>query len=123
MRKPRATDAKDHFKVVYDGRLLRFPDFTNTKKLHQTKRQAEWLSAYLRKTLGRPVPVIPALALPGWWIDSGQASAAEVRVFNPAGRGAQFMADRTGSELAAGTIGLVTQALVMRYPTEGAANK
>lgn len=123
VRKPRATDAKDHFKVVYDGRLLRFPDFTNTKKLHQTKRQAEWLSAYLRKTVGRSVPVIPALALPGWWIDSGQTTTPEVRVFNPAGRGAQFMADRTGNVFDAATVGLVTQALVMRYPTDGAANK
>ncbi|GAB3368855.1 hypothetical protein GCM10027431_15020 [Lysobacter rhizosphaerae] len=120
VRKPRATEAKDHFKVVYDGQSLRFPDFTNTKKLHQTKRQAEWLSAYLRKATGQSVPVIPALALPGWWIDSGQASAAEVRVFNPAGRGAQFMAERAGSVLDAGTTGLVTQALVMRYPAEGA---
>ncbi|MFC5576929.1 nuclease-related domain-containing protein [Lysobacter niabensis] len=119
VRKPRATDAKDHFKVVYDGQSLRFPDFTNTKKLHQTKRQAEWLSAYLRKATGQSVPVIPALALPGWWIDSGQVSAAEVRVFNPAGRGAQFMADRAGIMLDAGTTGLVTQALVMRYPAEG----
>lgn len=83
----------------------------------------EWLSAYLRKTLGQSVPVIPALALPGWWIDSGQASNPEVRVFNPAGRGAHFMADRTGSVLDAATTGLVTQALVMRYPTEGAAKK
>lgn len=123
VRKPRATDAKDHFKVVYDGKSLRFPDFTNTKKLHQTKRQAEWLSAYLRRALGRPVPVIPALALPGWWIDSGPTSPPEVRVFNPAGRGAQFMAERAGSMLDAGTTGLITQALVMRYSAEGPANK
>jgi hypothetical protein len=123
VRKPRATEAKDHFKVVYDGKSLRFPDFTNTQKLHQTKRQAEWLSAYLRQAIGQSVPVIPALALPGWWIDSGQAAAPEVRVFNPAGRGAQFMAERAGSVLDAGTTGLVTQALVMRYPAEAGANK
>lgn len=63
------------------------------------------------------------LALPGWWIDSGQTSAPEVRVFNPAGRGAQFMADRAGSVLDSRTTGLVAQALVMRYPVEGAATK
>lgn len=123
VRKPRATDAKDHFKVVYDGKSLRFPDFTNTKKLHQTKRQAEWLSAHLRQALGRSVPVIPALALPGWWIESGPASTHEVRVFNPAGRGVQFMADRAGSVLDAATNGLITQALVMRYSTESPAKK
>ena len=121
VRKPRATDANDHFKVVYDGHSLRFPDFTNIKKLHQTKRQAEWLSAYLRQAIGRSVPVIPALALPGWWIESGQAPVADVRVFNPAGRGAQFMADRAGSVLDEGTTSLVTQALVMRYSAQGIA--
>ena len=121
VRKPRAAEARDHFKVMYDGRSLRFPDFTNTKKLDQTKRQAEWLSAYLRKATGQFVPVIPALALPGWWIDTGQASAPDVRVFNPAGRGGQFMAGRGRSGFDAGSIGLITQALVMRYPTDAAA--
>lgn len=117
VRKPRANDSRDHFKVTYDGQLLRFPDFSDSKRLQQTKRQADWLMSYLKQATGRTVPVVPALALPGWWIDAvGHASTREVSVFNPAGRGANFMADSTGAVLDAGVAALVMQALVMRYP-------
>jgi hypothetical protein len=119
VRKPPATDAKDHFKVVYDGQLLRFPDFSDKKRLQQTKRQADWLSNYLRNTVGKALPVVPALALPGWWIDiTPQAASGEVRVFNPAGRGANFMADHREILVDSATSSLVTQALVMRYPID-----
>lgn len=74
VRKPRATHA-NHFKVVYDGQSLRFPDFTSVKKLRQTKRQAEWLSSYLRKAVGQPIPVVPALALP-----AGGSTPAKQRI-------------------------------------------
>ena len=63
--------------------------------------------------------MVPALALPGWWIDPiGQAGTSEVRVFNPAGRGGYFMADGTAAVLDGGQIALITQALVMRYPID-----
>lgn len=118
VRKPR-----DNHKVVYDGDRLHFPDFSDNKRLEQTRRQAEWLAKHLRQVLGRPVPVVPALALPGWWIESNNA-AAEVQVFTPAGRGAHFMADdRAGRRIDAATAGLVTQALVMRYPADEAVRK
>jgi hypothetical protein len=120
VRKPRANADQDHFKVSYDGQTLHFPGFSDRKRLAQTRRQADWLASHLRQVLGRPVPVVPALALPGWWIESiGSASSSEVQVFTPAGRGANFMADdRAGRRIDAATAGLVTQALVMRYPVE-----
>lgn len=121
VRKPASSDAKDHFKVAYDGQRLRFPGFIDEKRLQQTKRQADWLSSYLQQTLKRKVPVIPALALPGWWIETqGAPSSHEVRVFNPAGRGANFMADATTVVIDPAVVGLVTQALVMRYPVSAA---
>lgn len=124
VRKPPATGKKDHYKVAYNGKTLRFPDFSDSKRLHQTKRQADWLKAYLKQATGLAVPVVPALALPGWWIDPiGQAAASEVSVFNPAGRGANFMADRTGDVLDAGQTALITQALVMRYPIDSHTGK
>jgi hypothetical protein len=124
VRKPRASDNKDHFKVAYDGKLLRFPNFSDSKRLQQTKRQADWLASYLKQATGRAVPVIPALALPGWWVDAvGQAGMREVTVFNPAGRGANFMADRNGTMLDASVVALVMQALVMRYPVDSEAVK
>jgi hypothetical protein len=125
VRKPRASVAKDHFKVVYDGDSLRFPDFSDRKRLQQTKRQADWLAAYLKQATGQQIAVVPALALPGWWIemDTSNGASSGIRVFNPAGRGAHFMADRTTSTMAGGTAALVTQALTMRYPTDDTAKK
>ena len=124
VRKPRANDGKDHFKVTYDGQFLRFPHFSDSKRLQQTKRQADWLAGYLKQATGRTVPVIPALALPGWWIDNvGPAGMRDVAVFSPAGRGANFMADRIGTMLDAGVAALVMQALVMRYPIDSEATK
>jgi hypothetical protein len=124
VRKPRPSTSGDHFKVVYDGRSLRFPDFSDSKRLQQTKRQADWLASYLKQAIGRPVPVVPALALPGWWIDgSGQGANSDLRVFNPKGRGANFMADRTAPVMDAGTASLLSQALVMRYPIDAPTKK
>lgn len=124
VRKPPANDKKDHFKVAYDGKTLRFPDFSDSKRLQQTKRQADWLKVYLKQATGLAVPVVPALALPGWWIDPiGQAAGSEVSVFNPAGRGANFMADGAGALLDAGQTALITQALVMRYPVDSTTGK
>ena len=123
VRKPAAASAKDHFKVAYDGQCLRFPDFSDSKRLQQTKRQADWLASYLRQATGQQIPVVPALALPGWWIETSANASNNIRVFNPAGRGAQFMADRTVSNVDPGTAALITQALVMRYPTESSAKK
>lgn len=118
VRKP-----KEDYKVTYDGEKLHFPGFSDSKRLEQARRQAEWLAKHLMKVLGRPIPVIPALALPGWWIESNNSNGV-VQVFTPTGRGANFMADdRTGHRIDAATAGLVTQALVMRYPTGDSASK
>lgn len=124
VRKPPVNNKKDHFKVTYDGNTLRFPDFSDSKRLQQTKRQADWLKAYLKQATGLAVPVVPALALPGWWIDPvGQAGSSEVKVFNPAGRGANFMADGTAAVLHASQAALIAQALVMRYPVDSSSGK
>ncbi len=118
VRKPRDTGKQDHFKVAYDGECLRFPDFVSRSAIKQAKRQAQWLANYLQDATNRTVPVIPTVALPGWYIESSRGpSDNAVRVFNPAGKGANFMAHAgSGKQLGAGTAGLITQALVMRYP-------
>lgn len=118
VRKP-----KDSHKVSYDGEKLHFPTFSDAKRLEQTKRQADWLSKYLRQTLGQNIPVVPALALPGWWIET-KGPKAEVQVFTPVGRGAVFMADDRGDrKIDVATVGLITQALALRYPTSETEQK
>ena len=118
VRKPRSIGALDHFKVAFDGECLRFPNFVTRNAVLQTRRQARWLADYLKQATNRSVPVIATLALPGWWIEATPSSNIEaVRVFNPAGRGANFMADGGGRRtIDAETSALIAQALVMRYP-------
>ncbi|WP_161795397.1 nuclease-related domain-containing protein [Xanthomonas sp. MUS 060] len=117
-RKPRAGDGKDHFKVIYDGTSLAFPDFRSDQPIKQAKQQAEWLRRHLQHTLGQTIPVKPALALPGWWIE-GPIPKDGVRAFNPAGRGGHFMAEtRCETPLDPATLPLIAQVLALRYPLE-----
>jgi hypothetical protein len=116
-RKPRQLAAGDNYRVVYDGTLLRFPDFVQKDALQQARSQAQWLSKLLRESLGRDIPVTPALALPGWLIDQTEDvwRGATVKVFTPMGGGANFMA-KDIQAIDATTRNLVRDALAIRYP-------
>ena len=115
-RKPRSSDDNSHFKVVFDGTALRFPDFVDTHAVEQARRQSQWLARYIRESLAREIPVTPAVALPGWWIERTEAARrSNVRVFTPMGRGAEFLLD--GDEvLDQSTRSLVAQAISQKYP-------
>lgn len=115
-RKPRGSDDNSHFKVAFDGTALRFPDFVDTKAIEQARRQAQWLARYLRESLGQEIPVVPAVALPGWWIERTDAARrSDVRVFTPMGRGAEFLLD--GEEnLEPAKRSLIAQAISQKYP-------
>lgn len=118
-RKPKGvTDDRDHpgHKVFYDGTRLRFPDFVTTKPIEQATRQARWLRRTLRDHLGKDVPVIPAVALPGWWVErTEEAKRAEVQVFSPMGRGPEFMAWQP-ERIDEPTRRLIAQTLAARFP-------
>jgi hypothetical protein len=118
-RKPKGvTDDRNHpgHKVHYDGKGLRFPDFATAKPIEQAIRQAHWLRCTLRDGLGREVPVIPAVALPGWWVErSEESKGAEVQVFTPMGKGADFMAWQP-ERLDESQRRLIAQTLAARYP-------
>jgi hypothetical protein len=115
-RKPRGSANDSHYKVTFDGEALRFPDWRDDAPVIQARRQAKWLARYLSESLGREIPVIPAIALPGWWIDRTEESKrSDVRVFTPMGKGAEFLV--TGREaIDASTRTLVAQAVALRYP-------
>ena len=74
--------------VVYDGQILRFPDWHEKAPLDQAKRQAEWLQKWLSSAVGVTTPVKPALALPGWFIE--RTKPGNVLLFN--GKSPQFLA-------------------------------
>lgn len=67
--KPDKGRGAEDARVVYDGKALRFPGWTESKPIAQAKRQAQWLSEWLKSAVGQPILVQPALALPGWYID------------------------------------------------------
>src|SRR5690606_21401814 len=66
-RKPQQAVEGENYRVSFDGRALRFPDFVEAGAPAQAERYAGWLDRALRDA-GFDVPVIPALALPGWLI-------------------------------------------------------
>lgn len=119
VRKPKKAvgDAKQpHHEVHYDGRQLCFPDFTTARPLRQAMRQAQWLRRTLRDALDRDVPVIPILALPGWYVaQTEEGKRADVRVFTPMGRGAGFMAGGQ-QRLSDEQRRVIAQTLAARYP-------
>lgn len=82
--------------VIYDGKGLQFPDWSERKPLNQAKRQAVWLAKWLSSAIGEPVAVKPALALAGWFIKRTQPG--DVAVFN--GKNPFFLARPQGAPLA-----------------------
>ncbi|MFA6900992.1 MAG: nuclease-related domain-containing protein [Desulfurivibrionaceae bacterium] len=67
--KPDKGRGTEDVRVVYDGKALRFPGWTETEPIAQAKRQAQWLANWLKSAVGHSISVQPALALPGWFID------------------------------------------------------
>lgn len=115
-RKPRDTKDEQSHHVEFDGQKLAFPDFVTRAPIEQASRQAQWLRRMLRESIGKEFPVIPAVALPGWYIDRTESGKrADTRVFTPMGRGVEFMA-RGDERINATDRNLIAQALALRYP-------
>lgn len=78
--KPRKGRGREDARVVFDGRVLQFPDWSETAPVEQARRQAAWVAQWLTAATGTTVGAQPILALPGWWID--QTGTSDVRVIN-----------------------------------------
>lgn len=116
-KKPKKDSESGHYNVAFDGTALRFPDHVSTSPVEQARRRAAWLAREIHKVTARAAPVIPVVSLPGWWIDYGKGSGgSDVKVFNPAGKGAKFMAEPGSPALDPSTRSLIAQCLSMRYP-------
>ncbi|HVU07075.1 MAG TPA: nuclease-related domain-containing protein [Verrucomicrobiae bacterium] len=75
------TDYKGNQEVNYDGKQLRFPNFSESDSLEQIKAISETLRKELFRRTGENVEVSPILTLPGWWINR-QATDTEIIVLN-----------------------------------------
>jgi len=76
---------KDSAKVRYDGSILHFPDWSDTKIIEQARRQAKWLAEQLSRSTGSSTPVKAVVALPGWYVDV--TGKSDVSVINPKNAG------------------------------------
>ena len=105
--------------VGYDGAALKFPGWVETRPLEQARAQARWLSDYLRGETGEPVPVIPVLCLPGWFVQLERGlQQAEVRVINPKMTGV-FLEAGVLPRLQQAQRNRIVHALFKRYPEMG----
>lgn len=115
-RRPRGQGEAAVHRVTFDGKALRFADFVHTDAVEQAARQAKWLKRTLQESLSMDIPVVPALALPGWFIDKTDAGkTSEVFVFTPMGKGADVLA-RGQERITPEQRRMIAQALAVRYP-------
>lgn len=83
IRKPWSKDSNSkEAKVFFDGKVLKFPNFTTAKPVDQAMLHAEFLSDILRKKCESEIPVIAVVALPGWYIEN-ENKFENVLVINP----------------------------------------
>jgi hypothetical protein len=61
---------------------LQFPFFRTNQPIEQAKRNAKWLSNYLRNKTGEPVEVFPLVVLPGWFVKTSAKGNFRVNVMN-----------------------------------------
>lgn len=113
--KPRS-GGKGAATVRYDGSRLAFPEHVEVKPLDQARAQARWLAEHLTGGTGEPVKVVPALALPGWYVDlTKESSRSDVVVFNP--KMGRFMTHRNfGKPIEASQQRRIAHVLTMLYP-------
>lgn len=86
--KPINSQGKADWKIEYDGKLLRFPGWTENEPIEQSKRQALWLQHWFSTCIGVNIDVKPILALPGWYIE--RTSRGGLLVINGKGTGNLF---------------------------------
>jgi len=79
--KPLKDDGKAEREVEYKDGALIFPHYRSAKPLAQAEYQAKWMHKWLSAAVGKPVPVMPLVALPGWYVKRSEQN--RVPVFNP----------------------------------------
>jgi hypothetical protein len=67
--------------VIFDGKLLQYPNGSTADGIEQCKRQAEVLSRWLYRRLGRKQFVFAVLTLPGWFVK--KTRNFDLQVVNP----------------------------------------
>lgn len=107
---------KQSAQVKYDGRALHFPDHVSSKAVDQARAEADWLKKFLHGAAGDAVPVVPVVALPGWYVTyDREAGRSDVKVVNPKMHGI-FVDKQNSAPLSESLRNRIAYALVQRYP-------
>ena len=78
--KPMRGKGKEDARVVFDGKSLKFPTWTEKAPIKQARRQGQWLHNWLTRAVGENIDVMPALAIPGWFVE--RISRADMPIYN-----------------------------------------
>jgi hypothetical protein len=89
----------DEAKVVYDGKTLVCPAWSNNKPLQVAERQDAWLANWPTSATGERVQVAPVLALHGWYVD--RTGRGDVLVFSGRDLRKHLLRARTAQPIAA----------------------
>lgn len=81
-RKRGGNNGQAAHEVIFDGEALQFPQGRDAGAIEQAKRNAAWLSDYLRNETGEPVEVFPLVVLPGWFVKIAAKGNFRVNVIN-----------------------------------------
>lgn len=111
-----AEKGRESARVRYDGNQLLFPRHAEAKPIEQAAYQADWLATFLAKGVGKPVRVIPVVALPGWYVENvNREGRSKVLVSNCHNAG--FMTgDKFGQEISRTLARRVAHVLAQHYP-------
>lgn len=96
-RKRPAPKGKRDCDAVFVGDAVEFPSWRDADMVKQAKMQGDRLRAFLTSAVGEPVPVLPVLTLPGWWVTT-KVKPEGIRVLNP-GQIISIAADKGAAKL------------------------
>jgi hypothetical protein len=68
------SNGKELNSVAVERERLRFPHWQERRPLHKTRQGVSWLTQWLERRCGVPVPVQGVLVLPGWDVDTSEAA-------------------------------------------------
>ena len=79
--KPITGNGRSDAEVLYDGKLLKFPKWMESKPMEQANAEADWLMNWLSSAIGDRVDVLPVVTLPGWYVR--RTGSGGMSVINP----------------------------------------
>lgn len=121
-KKPEAR-GKASARVEFDGKVLRFPTHVEARPLDQARANARWLAEVLRKELNESIPVVPVVALPGWFVELTREGAMSDVIVNNCKVPGFVKSARYGPPLAPTARSRIRGVLARRYEIAEAARQ